>query len=260
MGTNCAPLVADLFLYCYERDFMDSLNHDNQADVIEAFNSTSRYLDDLLNIDNPYFEGMVNQIYPPEVQLNKANISDTEAPFLDLHLSVANGFVSSKIYDKRDDFDFGIVNFPFLDGDVPRRASYGVYISQLIRFARVCNHVTDFNARNKCLTAKLLQQGYRYHKLRKTFSKFYRRHYELISKYNVGLKKLLSLYKFKKLKGINDFSFQFTRFSYRRIGYNLNVMRQSACLVFNPIMVDDYAAFFNCTPVGRASDSMMAPT
>ena len=88
------------------------------------------------------------------------------SPFLDLHLSVANGFVSSKIYDKRDDFDFDIVNFPFLEGDVPR-ASYGVYISQLIRFARVCNHVTDFNARNKYLTAKLLQQGYRYNKLRK---------------------------------------------------------------------------------------------
>ena len=138
---------------------MDSLNHDNQADVIEAFNSTSRYLDDLLNIDNPYFVGMVNQIYPSELQMNKANISDTEAPFLDLHLSVANGFVSSKIYDKRDDFDFDIVNFPFLDGDVPRRASYGVYISQL-----------------------------------------------------------------------------------------------------NPITVDNYAAFINCTPVGRASDSMMAPT
>ena len=166
----CAPLVADLFLYCYERDFMDSLNHDNQADVIEAFNSTSRYLDGLLNIDNPYFEGMVNQIYPLELQLNKANISDTEAHFLDLHLSVSNGFVSSKIYDKRDVFDFDIiVNFPFLDGDVPRRASYVVYISQLIRFARVSNHVTDFNARNKCLTNKLLQQGYRYHKLRKPF-------------------------------------------------------------------------------------------
>ena len=105
---------------------MDSLNHDKQIDVIETFNSTSRYLDDLLNIDNPYFEGMVNQIYPSELQLNKANISDTEAPFLDLHLSVANGFVSSKIYDKRDDFDFDIVSFPFLDGDVPRRASYGV--------------------------------------------------------------------------------------------------------------------------------------
>ena len=112
---------------------------------------------------------MINQIYPSELQLNKANTSDTEAPFLDLHLFISNGFVSSKIYDKRDDFDFDIVNFPFLDGDVPRRPSYGVYISQLIRFARVCSHVDDFNTRNKCLTAKLLKQGYRYHKLRKAF-------------------------------------------------------------------------------------------
>ena len=89
-----------------------------------------------MNIDNPYFEGMVKQIYPPALQLNKANNTDTEA-HLYLHLSIANGFVSSKIYDKCDDFDIDIVNFPFLDGDVPRRASYGVYISQLIRFARV---------------------------------------------------------------------------------------------------------------------------
>ena len=127
---------------------------------------------------------MVNRIYPPKPQLNKATTSGTVAPFLDLHLSISNGFV----YDKRDDFDFDIVNFPFLDGDVPRSTSYGVCISQLIRFARVSSYVADFNARNKSLTAKLLQQGYRYHKLRKTFSKFYRRHYELVSKFDVGLK------------------------------------------------------------------------
>ena len=109
MGTNCATLAADLlWVFFYERDFMTSLFGDNQGDIIEAFNSTSRYLDDLLNIDNSYFEGMVNQIYPPEMQLNKANTSDTEAPFLDLHPSISNGFVSSKIYDKRDDFDFDI--------------------------------------------------------------------------------------------------------------------------------------------------------
>ena len=125
---------------------------------------------------------MVSCIYLPELQLNKANTSDTEAPFFfDLHLSFSNGFVSSKIDDMRDDFDFDIVNFPFLDGST----SYGVYISQFIRFARVSSHVSDFNARNKSLTAKLLQQGYRYHKLRKIFSKFYRRHYELVSKFNV---------------------------------------------------------------------------
>ena len=106
-----------------------------------------------MNIDNTYFNGLIRQIYPPELQLNKANSSDTEAAFLDLHLSIVDGFVSCKIYDKRDDFDFEIVNFPFLDGDVPRVASYGVYISQLIRFARVSSHVTDFNTRNKLLTA-----------------------------------------------------------------------------------------------------------
>ena len=88
---------------------------------------------------------------------------------MDLHLSFSNGFVSSKIYDKRDDFDFDIINFPLQDGDVPGRPSYGVYIAQLIRFARVCSHVDDLNTRNKCLTAKLLKQGYRYHKLRKAF-------------------------------------------------------------------------------------------
>ena len=97
----------------------------------------------------------------------------------------------SKIYDNRDDFDFDIVNFPFLDEDVPRSTSYGVYISQLIRFARVSSHMTDFNARNKTLTGKLLYEGYRYHKLRKAFSKFYRRHYESVSKFKVGLKSLL---------------------------------------------------------------------
>ena len=80
--------------------------------------------------------------------LNKANSSDTETPFLDLNLSITNGIVSSKIYDKRDDFNFKIVNFPFLDGDVPRFPSYGVYISQLIRFARVCSNVYDLNNRN----------------------------------------------------------------------------------------------------------------
>ena len=81
MGTNCAPLVADLFLFCYVRDFMKSLSPENQADIIETFNSTSRYRDDLLNIDNIYFEQMVNRVYPAELQLNKANSSDTEPPF-----------------------------------------------------------------------------------------------------------------------------------------------------------------------------------
>ena len=114
MGTNCAPLVADLFLFCYDRDFMMSL-------------------------------------------------TDDKPRFLDLHLSISNDIVSTKMYDKRDDFDFEIVTFQFLYGDVPQSTSFGVYLSHLICFARASSHVADFNNRNKLLTRKLLKQGYQYH-------------------------------------------------------------------------------------------------
>ena len=113
-------------MFCYERDFMKSLTKEKRYDMIDI-NSTSRNLDNLLNIDNIHFEHMVHRIYPAELQLNKANASDTEAAFLDLTLSIHNDLVSTRIYDKRDDFNFDIVNFPFLDGDVPQRPSYCVY-------------------------------------------------------------------------------------------------------------------------------------
>ena len=133
--------------------------------------------------------------------------------------------------------------------------------------------MADFNARYKNLTAKLLQQGDRYHKLRKTFSKFYRRHYELVSKFSVGLKPLLqhglSEPEFygdlninsKKNEGRAAFSDQLRKIivRYKRIGYNIHIMRQSACLVFNPVRVNNFASLFKCKPVGRASDLMMAP-
>ena len=196
---------------------MMSLSDDKQADVIDAFNTTSRYFNDISNIKNVYFDNRVSQIYPSELQLNKAKTSDTKAAFLDLHLSIYNDIVSTKIYDKHDNFDFEIVNFPFLDGDVPRSTSYGVYISQLICFARASSIVADFNTRNKLLTKKLLKQGYRYLKLRKTFSNFYRQYFDLISKFQVGLKSFLRqglsepdfygdlVYKLKKIVGSNNF-------------------------------------------------------
>ena len=252
-----------------ERDYLCNLCQ-TIIKLIEAFNSTSRYKDDLLNIDNPFFEQMVGQIYPTELQSNKANSSDPEAPFLDLNLSITNGIVSSKIYDKQDDFNFETVNFQFLDGDVPRSLSYGVYIYQLIRFARVCSNVDVFNNRNLFLTAKLLKQGYIYHKIRKAFAKFYHRHSEIIVKYNIRLKTLLQqgisepvfygdlVYKFKRIVGKSNFSDQFKKIAkrYIRVGYNLDIMRQSACLVLNPITVYSYGFLLNCTTVGQASGSM----
>ena len=181
MGTNCVPLVAYMFLFCNERDFMLSLSDNNQTDTIETFNFTSRYLDDLLDIDNPYFEQMVGQTHPTEIQLNKEESSKTEAPLFDLDLSITNCIFTSKIYDKQGDF-------LFLDEDVCRIPSYSVYISLLFRFARVFSNVNDFNNRNL-----FIKQGnrYRYSNIRKAFSKSYHRHTELIVKYNIGLKTLL---------------------------------------------------------------------
>ena len=134
------------------------------------------------------------------------------------------------------------------------------------------SHLTDFNAHNKSFTAKLLQQGYRYHKSWKAFSKFYRRHFEMVSKYNTGSRSLLQqclskpesygdlVYKFRKKCREIEFSDQLKNIMrYKRIGYHVDVMRQSACLVVNPIMVNNFAVLFNCIPVGRGSDSMIAP-
>ena len=183
MGTNCAPLIADLFLYCYERDFMSDLQKSKRHDIIDMFNDTSRYLDDIFTIDNPEFEKYIPDIYPAELQLNKANTSDKETSFLDLNIKVIGSDIHTSVYDKRDDFGFPIVNFPWLSGDVPRLPSYGIYISQLVRFARCCTSVLDFHSKNLQITSKLLTQGYRYHKLRKTFGKFFRSYSELLSKF-----------------------------------------------------------------------------
>ena len=117
----------------------------------------------------------------PILQLDRANSSDTEAPFLDLNLCISNGTVPTKIYDKRDGFDFDIVNFPFLDGDVPRHTSYGNTYLNLLDLPELLQ-ILMTNYRNKALTAKLLRQGYCYFKLRKAFSKFYRRHSTLLEK------------------------------------------------------------------------------
>ena len=109
MVSNCVPLVADLFLFCYDKDLMMTLSDDKQADTIDAFSTTFRYLDDFFFENSIYFDNMVSQIYPSGLQINKATTADPKPRFLDLHLSIANDIVSTKKYDKRDDFYFEIV-------------------------------------------------------------------------------------------------------------------------------------------------------
>ena len=162
---------------------MSDLQKSKRFDLIDMFNDTSRYLDDIFTIDNPEFDKYIPDIYPAELQLNKANTSDKETSFLDLNIKVIGSEIHTSVYDKRDDFGFPIVNFPWLSRDVPRLPSYGIYISQLVRFAWCCTSVLDFHSKNLQITSKLLTQGYRYHKLRKTFGKFFRSYSELLSKF-----------------------------------------------------------------------------
>ena len=150
MGTNCAPLIADLFLYSYERDFMSNLHKSKQYDLINMLNDTSWYLDDILSIDNPEFEKHIPDIYPTELQLNKANTSDIETSFFDFNIKV---IVSVHIsdYDKRDIFGFSIVNSLWLSGDVPKLPSYvyGVYISHRFNLlCASCTNVSEFQSKN----------------------------------------------------------------------------------------------------------------
>ena len=270
MGTNCAPLVADLFLFLLWGRFHE---------VSLTWKSGWHYWGFQFNFKIPwrFNKNFKDLLWPnggPDIPyrtpIKWSKFFRYRAPFLDLCIS--NGTISTKLYDKRDDFDFDIVNFPFLDGDVPRRTSYGVYISQLIRFARASSNLNAFNYRNKALTAKFLRQGYRYFKLRKAFSKFYRRHSALLEKYSVSLKALLQqgisepefygdlVYRFRKIVGKSNFSEQFRKLinRYKRIDISLDIMRQTACLVVKPIIVDDYASLFNCTTTVRASDLMTA--
>ena len=146
MGENFTPLLANLFfVFRYERDSVSYLHKSKQYDLIDMFNDTSRYLHDIFTFDKFEFEKHIPDIYQTERQLNKANTSDKEASVLDLNIKVIGSDVYISVYDNRDDFGFPIVHFPWLSGDVPRLPSYGVYISQLVRFARCCTSVSDFH-------------------------------------------------------------------------------------------------------------------
>ena len=185
--------------------------------------------------------------------------------FFDLDISTEQGIIITKIYDKREDFSFNIVNFPHLDSDVPKSPSYGIYMSQLTRYARACSKFDDFNERNLALTKKLLSQGYLFHKLRKTFAKFFHRNRDLLRKYNSNLKNHLSagichpdyysdvMYKLRKIKGKYPFDDIFKRNinKFYKKGYHLDTLRRTACMVLGPFTVENYQFLFTCATTWR---------
>ena len=193
MGTNCAPLLADLFLYTYEAEFIQGLLQKGNKRLARSFNFTFRYIDDVLSLNNKNFDDYVHAIYPPELEIKDTTDSPSSASYLDLSLSYDKyGDLSTKIYDKRDDFNFAIVNFPFLSSNIPASPTYGVYMSQLIRYSRACSKYQDFLARCSLLTAKLCKQGFVPTRLQSTLKKFYGRYPDLVSHYGISVSVMIN--------------------------------------------------------------------
>ena len=160
MGTNCAPLLADIFLYSYEAEFIQSLLSTGRKQLASRINFTYRYVDDVLSINNPQFENYLGQMYPVELEIEDTTESSTSASYLDLLLSIGRGGqLHTSIYDKIDDFNFHITNFPFLSRNIPTSPAYDVFISQLIRYARACTSYGYLILRATRLSNKLLKQG-----------------------------------------------------------------------------------------------------
>ena len=152
VGTNCAPLLTDLILYSYENEVPDNMNISGHRRLARSFNLCYRYIDYLIVFNKKKFLVYLKEIYPSQLTVEKANKSDHLADYLDLTFIIDSGHKpSTRLYDKRDDFDFHMVNFPFISSNMPSDPSYGVNISQLIRHARCCSHYDDFRYGHKCL-------------------------------------------------------------------------------------------------------------
>ena len=188
-GSNCAPLLADLFLYSYETEFLQKLVKDKKIHEARAFNFAYRYIDDVLSINNFRFAEFLPLIYPPELEVKETTDTASSASFLDLYLEFDDsGQISTKIYDKRDDFNFKIIHFPNMCSNIPASPAYGDYISQLIRYARTSRNYSDFLKRHLHLINMLLDQGYKKIRLIRSLKKFIFRYQDLVEIYSVSEK------------------------------------------------------------------------
>ena len=185
MGVDPAPQMANLYLYYYESTFMEKLAKSDYKTALK-FNNTTRFIDDLGTLNNDgVLAAKKEDVYPAEMELLPQNQDPMKGTMLDISIMVINGKFVTKTYDKRDDYNFDIVNYPDLSGNIPPGAAYGVYISQVLRYARVCSEKKDFDERVEILTRKLTRKGYTKEKLQTTLMKCYQKHKWIPVKYKL---------------------------------------------------------------------------
>ena len=184
MGTNCAPLLADLFLYSYESEFLDKLVKEGKRKLARKFDLSYCYIDDLISFNNKIFKEFISDIYPKELTISETTESTSVASYLGLlFIRDKSNNITTKLYGKHDTFGFHVVNFPFMSSNIPSASAYGVYASQLIRYARCCSNYSDLLLRHRALVTRLLSQGHKVNRLSNTFKKFYGRHMDLVRQY-----------------------------------------------------------------------------
>ena len=184
IGLDSGQDIANLLLFQYESKYLETLS---KTDIYKArqFKHCARYIDDLFSAKFTKFQDHLSEIYPASLVVNKSNSLENNVAYLDINIVSESNNLKFSVYDKRDDFSFEIVNYPYLDSCIPRKSALGVFVSQLIRYARICSTYKDFSERGLSLSHKLLQQGYKYESLRKMASRFFHSQQELIKKYNI---------------------------------------------------------------------------
>ena len=191
MGTSCAPFLADLFLYSFETDFIQRLLKKNEKKLARSFNFTFRYVHDVLPLINIRLGDFVDRIFPIELEIKDITDTDRSASYLNIHLEIdRGGRLISKLYNKRDDFNFPIKNFQYICSSILAAPAYGIYISQLIRYSRACGSYHDFLDRRLLLTRKLLNKGFLLVKLKSSLRKFYDRHHDLVDRYGISVSQM----------------------------------------------------------------------
>ena len=182
MGTNCATLLADLFLYSYENEFLDKLIcKEGKRKLARKFSLSYHYIDDFISFNNKRFKEFISDIYPKKLTISETTESTSVDSYLDmLFIRDNSNNITTKLDDKRDTFVFHIVNFPFMSSNIPSAPAYGVYASQLIRCACCCSNYNDFLSCHRALVTRRLSQGYKVNCLSNTFKKFYGRHTDLL--------------------------------------------------------------------------------
>ena len=194
MGNNAGPHIANIYLHVYEYQYISTLILNNDLVSLKSLSSIFRFQDDLLSLnDNGKFNDVLSDIYPTSMVINNTNISPAKSSYLDLMISVYRGKYRVSLYDKRKDFSFSVISYPFLDGNVPKAQSYGIFISQLVRFSRINSTYNGFYKDVKCLVDKLISQCFNNAALRKKFLKFHTSYIDLWGKFGIDINNKLFL-------------------------------------------------------------------